>query len=235
MRVFSIITIGLITALFSPSVEAKEEAVFVEKGFDGCHKAVYGKAIKSAPRGDEPNEVEIGTVAMDRVPVLRRIGFDESTNEFVIKHTGIYRINYFIKAFVEREKLVLKNGSGRLFRERTLDVAVQVNDILRGYQRLQPFSSLGYHSFTGHSALLIPLRKRDRVKLVVVGLPEFPLVNGFGANPFSESGEQVAFVEKNGQCPQEFQPVFYSDIGSRQKRRDVSAYLAISKTERNDD
>jgi len=200
MRIVSIVAIGLMSALFAPHIEAKQPTEQVARGFDDCHHAVYGRAIKFAPGNIQ--KIAPGTVEMDRVTISRNIRFDKSTNEFVIKHTGVYRINYFIKAFIS-SIVALKNG---LFDGETFDVAVQVNDgRLRAYQRLQPLvTPEDYNSFVGHRSLLLPLRKKDRVKLVVVGIPTS------GSRPI------------------------YSDIGSSQDRPDIAAYLMVSKAERND-
>jgi len=235
MRIVSIAAIGLMSALFASNIEAKQPTELVRRGFDDCHHAVYGRAIKFAP--GEPQDVQSGTVAMDRVTLSRNVKFDRETNEFVIKHTGIYRINYFIKAYANpsiaglfsqgSSRLAAKNG---FFDGKTLDVAIQINSGRpRAYQRLQPLvNAEEFFSFVGHRSYLTPLRKKDRVKLVVLGVPEIPLACSF----FGEGEERTALVAKeNGS----YVPVVYSDIGGSEcERPDIAAYLMVSKAERND-
>jgi len=212
MRIVPVVVIGVIAAVFSPHIEAKQQKeradTRIERGLDDCHHAVYGRVAKSPPGGEGVQEelVTVGTVEMDRQAILRNIRFDRSTNEFVIKYSGTYRINYFLKALSEHTSasalFAMKGGQPG---DNALDIAVSINGKLRGVRSFMPLlAQEGFISFSGANTLLAILRKGDRVKLVVDKLPR----------------DNV--------------PVSFLNTGNKEGERKPLAYLAIAKTERND-
>jgi len=135
----------------------------VEKGFDSCHHAVYGRAEKKMPSG-QTNIVREGVVKLQRVGTSRKIGFSSKSSAFTIHHTGTYVIDYFLKAHA-----MARNG------EELIVIGVQINNSLRGIRYLDLMNStqdlqeviLDNAYFSGNGTIFENLRKGDKIRLVV--------------------------------------------------------------------
>ena len=78
---------------------------------------------------------------------------DFKNGKFTIKHTGIYTIHYFVKALTIFSEMVDIGDPS------TLNIAVKINDKLRGYRKLNGFAGPGGLWFTGNGVIIENLRK----------------------------------------------------------------------------
>lgn len=137
----------------------------MERGYDECHHAVYGRAKLTAGVGMQPDKVDLTeeTVPLSRTGPLRGICFDPETHTFTIQHTGTYVIDYFVKAFSV-------SSAYKAF----ITIAVVINDTQKAVMTLDAIharytSEEVRTSFLGNGITFENLRKGDTVKLVVVG------------------------------------------------------------------
>jgi len=156
MRKICAICSGLL--LCTLGVQAHAKSRLEEKAYNKCHHAVYGRGELQV-KGDVT--VVEGEVPLSLVGPKGNLAFNEGA--FIIKHTGSYVIDYFIKTF----------ASG--IAAPTTDMAVSVNGVLKGYRMIWPFVAFDQSGtiFEGNGKIIENLRKGDRVSLVVAKIPSF--------------------------------------------------------------
>ena len=83
------------------------QAELIEKGWNECHKAVYGRAEKRIAVGEPEENILAGRVrhiSLKLVGPQRNIDFTNS--RFIIKHTGTYIIELFSSLLIRSVLLV---------------------------------------------------------------------------------------------------------------------------------
>jgi len=152
-------------AIFS-AVNCSLLSMQTEKGWDKCHYAVYGRAVKTMAYDQQNETITEGTVPLQHIGPLREIKFNPHTYTFTVEHTGTYVIEYFIEGFdahdVEESDI--------------LGVAIKINSKLIGARSLVP--QRVYDSacsfYTANMTLTENLNKKDKVSLVFTKVTQTP-------------------------------------------------------------
>lgn len=164
------------------AMEAAQDVNLVEKSWENCHHAVYGRAVKTFAIDSNNEQIPINVpsvVTLEKEGPQRNITFDPTTSTFKVKHTGTYEIKCFVKAFSNV-------GHGH---NDQLVIGVEVNDKLVGSRYLEPIQmardSQDRWVFCGDYSLFMNLRDKDTVRLIVDTTttdPDDPVYFGNNAN-----------------------------------------------------